>query len=172
VFSEKQIMTADGRWFNVRIMPYRTLENKIDGVVMTFTDLTAVKKTEAELRQTGTMLRALVRAASFIIICLTADGHILEFNPEAERLLGRKRAEVLGQNYFELFLPKPDRKHAAAAMKEMLAASPARNVTTRVEAANGALLSIQWSAGQMLDADGKAAGIVAIGQDVTKKAED
>jgi len=168
-FSEKQIMADDGRWFNVRIMPYRTLENKIDGVVMTFTDLTAVKKTEAELRQTGTMLRALVRAASFIIICMTADGHILEFNPEAERLLGRKREEVLGQNYFELFLPKPDRKHAAAAMKEMLAASPARNVTSRVEAASGALLSIQWSAGQMLDADGKATGIVAIGQDVTKE---
>ena len=166
VFTEKQIMTADGRWFSVRIMPYRTLENRIDGVVMTFTDLTAAKKVEAKLRQTGSMLRTLVRAASFIIICLTADGHIMEFNPEAERLLGRKREEVLGQNYFALFLPKSDREQAAAAMKKMMAATPARNITTRVEAANGALLSIQWSAGQMLDAGGKITGIVAMGQDI------
>jgi PAS domain S-box-containing protein len=50
MFSEKQITTADGRWFKVRIMPYRTLENVIDGVVLTFTDITAAKQLEAELR--------------------------------------------------------------------------------------------------------------------------
>jgi two-component system CheB/CheR fusion protein len=49
-FSEKQITTADGGWFTVRIMPYRKLENLIDGVVMTFSDITAAKKLEAELR--------------------------------------------------------------------------------------------------------------------------
>ncbi len=50
VFSEKQIATRDGRWFKVRIMPYRTLENVIDGVVITFTDITEAKTLEAELR--------------------------------------------------------------------------------------------------------------------------
>ena len=41
VFKEKQVAARDGRWFAVRIMPYRTLENVIDGVVITFTDATA-----------------------------------------------------------------------------------------------------------------------------------
>jgi chemotaxis methyl-accepting protein methylase len=50
VFSEKQISTGDGRWFMVRIMPYRTLENMIDGVVITFIDITVSKTLEAELR--------------------------------------------------------------------------------------------------------------------------
>ena len=50
-FSEKEITATDGRWFTVRIMPYRTLENMIDGVVMTFSDITAAKKLEAELRE-------------------------------------------------------------------------------------------------------------------------
>ncbi|MEO8598961.1 MAG: chemotaxis protein CheB [bacterium] len=50
IFSEKQITTDDGRWLKVRIMPYRTLENVIDGVVITFTDITSTKKLEAELR--------------------------------------------------------------------------------------------------------------------------
>ena len=47
---EKQIPTPDGNWFAARILPYRTLENMIDGVVITFTDITATKKLEAELR--------------------------------------------------------------------------------------------------------------------------
>jgi two-component system CheB/CheR fusion protein len=52
VFSEKQIATRDGRWFLVRIMPYRTLENRIDGVVITFSNITEAKKLEARLRKT------------------------------------------------------------------------------------------------------------------------
>jgi len=51
VFSEKEIAAAAGRWFSVRIMPYRTLENTIDGVVMTLTEITVAKKLEAELRE-------------------------------------------------------------------------------------------------------------------------
>jgi two-component system CheB/CheR fusion protein len=51
VFREKQIASRDGRWFTVRIMPYRTLDNKIDGLVLTFSDITEAKKLEAELRR-------------------------------------------------------------------------------------------------------------------------
>jgi chemotaxis methyl-accepting protein methylase len=52
ILIEKQVATRDGRWFLVRIMPYRTLENRIDGVVITFSDITAAKRLEAQLRQT------------------------------------------------------------------------------------------------------------------------
>jgi PAS domain S-box-containing protein len=50
VFSEKSITTRDGRWFTVRIMPYRTLDNRIDGVVITLVDITVAKTLEATLR--------------------------------------------------------------------------------------------------------------------------
>ncbi|HJW27437.1 MAG TPA: chemotaxis protein CheB [Rhodocyclaceae bacterium] len=50
VFCEKQVATTDGRWFMVKIMPYRTLQNVIDGVVITFTDITVLIRLEAELR--------------------------------------------------------------------------------------------------------------------------
>ena len=50
-FVEKQITTRDGRWLETRIMPYRTLENVIDGVVITFTDITASKTLETQLRR-------------------------------------------------------------------------------------------------------------------------
>jgi two-component system CheB/CheR fusion protein len=48
--AEKQISARDGRWFTVRIMPYRTMDDRIDGVVITFVDITAAKSLEARLR--------------------------------------------------------------------------------------------------------------------------
>jgi two-component system CheB/CheR fusion protein len=45
------VKTVDGRWFSVRIMPYRTLDNRVDGLVITFSDITAAKTLEATLRQ-------------------------------------------------------------------------------------------------------------------------
>jgi two-component system CheB/CheR fusion protein len=50
-FSEKQIATTDGNWFTVRIMPYRTVANVIQGVVITFVDITAAKELESRLRK-------------------------------------------------------------------------------------------------------------------------
>ncbi len=49
-FSEKQIATHDGHWYIVKILPYRTLDNVIDGVVITFIDINEAKRLEAELR--------------------------------------------------------------------------------------------------------------------------
>ena len=42
---EAQVQASDGRWYNMRILPYRTADNVIDGVVMTFADITAMKQT-------------------------------------------------------------------------------------------------------------------------------
>lgn len=53
---EKQVKTDDGSWFNVRILPYRTLEDKIDGVVITFVDITEAKILESELRKAKAIL--------------------------------------------------------------------------------------------------------------------
>ncbi len=47
---EHAAVTTDGRCFTVRIMPYRTLDDRIDGVVITFTDVTVAKTLEARLR--------------------------------------------------------------------------------------------------------------------------
>ncbi|HSV99294.1 MAG TPA: chemotaxis protein CheB [Sedimentisphaerales bacterium] len=48
--TEKEVTARDGRWFTVRIMPYRTLDDRIDGVVITFADITVAKTLEANLR--------------------------------------------------------------------------------------------------------------------------
>ena len=49
--TEKPVTAPDGRWFTVRIMPYRTMDDRIDGVVITFADITVAKTLEAKLRE-------------------------------------------------------------------------------------------------------------------------
>jgi chemotaxis protein methyltransferase CheR/two-component system CheB/CheR fusion protein len=53
VFMEKEVTTHDNRWFKVRIMPYRTQDNVIDGVVITLIDISQTKQLEAQLRGNG-----------------------------------------------------------------------------------------------------------------------
>ena len=53
---EKQVMSFNGTWFNARILPYRTLEDKIDGVVITYVNITESKLLELELRKTKSTL--------------------------------------------------------------------------------------------------------------------
>jgi len=51
IFVEKVKETSDGRWFNVRIMPYRTHDDRIDGLVITFTDITKTKMLEIKSKE-------------------------------------------------------------------------------------------------------------------------
>ena len=60
-FSEKQVAATNGRWFSVRIMPYRTMEDVIAGVVITFADITEAKSLEAQLREENARLKKLLQ---------------------------------------------------------------------------------------------------------------
>jgi PAS domain S-box-containing protein len=55
---EIQVRTTNNEWFLVRIMPYRTLDNVIDGVVLTFSDITALKTVEEALLKNTVELQA------------------------------------------------------------------------------------------------------------------
>ena len=57
IATEKAIFTSESRWFNIRIMPYRTIDDRIDGLVMTFTEITEYKKLEIELLAAKVILK-------------------------------------------------------------------------------------------------------------------
>ncbi len=57
---EKEVGTKDGRWFATRVMPYRTLDDVIEGVVITFMDITTAKRLEADLRESRERFGALL----------------------------------------------------------------------------------------------------------------
>jgi PAS domain S-box-containing protein len=109
-----------------------------------------------------------------VILFLSPDHRILEFNPEAERLYGRKKADILGKDYLELFLPEDDREAVAADIKKVLAGEPTRGFENAVIAHDGQEHILSWNVDRAVGPEGRATGIVAVGQDITelKKAED
>jgi two-component system CheB/CheR fusion protein len=80
-FAEKPINSRDGRWFTVRIMPYRTLDDRIDGVVITFADITVAKTLEAQLREKHH----------------TLETHVAKQSARRQRARDKITAETLGR---------------------------------------------------------------------------
>ena len=102
VFSEKQVSATDGRWFTVRIMPYRTQENRIDGVVITFFDISAAKKIEQSYQDSDASFRFLFEAISGGVMIQNSEGRITMANREAQRILGFPISEMQGKTMSEL----------------------------------------------------------------------
>ena len=73
VFREKQVAATDGRWFNVRIMPYRSQENRIDGLVITFSDISVAKRLEISLMKADRRFVFAIESAGMIVATLDRD---------------------------------------------------------------------------------------------------
>lgn len=94
---ERQVQTTTGSWFMMRIRPYQTLDNVIEGVVITFVDITESKHIEEALAKANDQLRmaVVVRDSSDAITVHDLDGRIIAWNPAAVRIYGWSEAEAL-----------------------------------------------------------------------------
>jgi two-component system CheB/CheR fusion protein len=95
-----EIRTRDHRWYDVRLRPYRTVEDMIEGVVLTFVDITERRRTEDALRISERRLRQktqLVELSRDPIFIWDFDGTIIDWNRGSEELYGYSRDEAVGK---------------------------------------------------------------------------
>ena len=111
----------------------------------------------------------LIQCAPNVVLFLSPDHLIIEFNPEAERLYGRKREDVLGKDYFEEFLPDDAREAVAADIEKVLTGKSTRGFENAVVTHDGQERVLRWNIDSVLDSEGKPIGIVAVGQDITER---
>ncbi len=102
VFSEKEIPTRDGRWFRVRIIPYRTLDNVIDGLVITFFEITAIKQKEQDLIAARTLSDAIIATVREPLLVLDDRMEIIRANPSFYRTFSVKKEETEGKSLYSL----------------------------------------------------------------------
>ena len=168
VFVEKPVYTRDGRCFNIKIIPYRTFEDKIDGLVITFIEITNSKQLEKALTQSQMTLRSFIQTVPSVIMGLSSDGKIIEFNAQTEKLLGCSREEVMGKKYVDLFIPSSSRKEVEEELKNILVDGLPSRFVNILKTNEGDELKIDWSAHQFFDENGKVTGIIAIGVNIAK----
>jgi two-component system CheB/CheR fusion protein len=115
IYIEKSTVTTDGRWFDIKIMPYRTLDDHIDGLVLTFNDVSKFKSMELELKEANeklqkskeTRYRKLFETAKDGILILDADtGQITDVNPFLVELLGYSREQFIEKAIWNIGLFK------------------------------------------------------------------
>lgn len=162
VFKQKQIPTRDGRWFSIRIMPYRTFDDRIDGLVITFINNSDIKHLEGELVETEQMHRLILNSSSDVIIRLSSEWKILEFNPEAEKFFGKKRKTVLNQNYFQLFVPPKEQQTTESEMSKILFQGKDTRYKMQVQTADGSLVTVDWSVHVLLSTLKTPVGLILL----------
>jgi two-component system CheB/CheR fusion protein len=160
VFIQKQIPTRDGRWFFIRIMPYRTLDDRIEGLVITFINISDLKQVEVKLHETELINRLLINSSSDVIIELSTDLKILEFSPEAEIFFGKKYEDAVNRNYIQMFVPESLRKKTEQELNKLLTESHGGKFKMQVLGANGNMPEVEWSASVLQNNLNMAAGII------------
>ncbi|HEX3560623.1 MAG TPA: CheR family methyltransferase [Pyrinomonadaceae bacterium] len=110
---QREIETRAGQWYLTNILPYRTAEDRVDGAVMTFLDITGRKEAEVRLLASEERLRLLIESVEdYAIIIQDMDGRIETWNPGAARIFGYTSAEAVGQSIAIIFTPE-DRAQGA-----------------------------------------------------------
>ena len=175
VFKEKQVMTRNGSWFTVRIIPYRTIANMIDGVVVTFFDITTAKLLEESLRKGEEQLAALVETIPDGITIIDRNGHITFANAAAEKIFGLLRSAITDRGHDDAAwkITTPDGKifpgDELPFSRVISSGEPVRNVEYAVEHADGQHIVLSINAAPLRDAHGTITGVVSLIREVAKQ---
>jgi len=152
---EVEVQTQTGAWYLLRIRPYRTLENVIEGAVITFTETTEMKKAEAALRESEALRRLAVvmRDARDAVTMQDLEGRILGWNPGAERMYGWSEAEALRMNMRDL-VPQGRRQEALALVRQQSRAEVLKPCRTERIAKDGRIVEIWLTATALVNDSG------------------
>ncbi len=101
---EREVRSLDHRWFLARVVPYRTSEDRIEGAVLAFFDITSRRMIEEKLRLSEQRMRLVAESMrDYAIITMDEKGVIATWSPGAEKIFGHSLEEAVGQPFDILF---------------------------------------------------------------------
>ncbi|MCK9312241.1 MAG: PAS domain-containing protein, partial [Bacteroidales bacterium] len=165
-FIKKQIPTNDGRWYSIRIMPYRTFDDRIDGLVITFFNITDIKQLESELHETEQMHHVILKSSTDVILKISTEWKILEFNPVAELFFKKKYKEVINQNFIKIFVPIQAQKETEKNLNKLLKDKLNTNHKMQILTANGLISMVEWSVNILFNSQKIPAGMIFITKNI------
>ncbi|HEX7370599.1 MAG TPA: PAS domain-containing protein [Rhodanobacteraceae bacterium] len=128
---EREVRSGEGRWYAVRVLPYRTGENRIDGAVLTFIDITGLRRAEERVSSSEDQLRrAMEGSREHAVMLMDKDGIVTAWNSGAEKLFGWSAKEMTGQPIDRVFTEE-DRAAGRPRREMQLAEQTGRAEDTR-----------------------------------------
>lgn len=166
---EREVRDREGRWYLMRVRPYKTLDNKIDGAVVVLMDIDTLKRSEAEIREARDYAEAIVRTTPNPLLVLDADLRVYTANEAFCSMFGISLPEMHGRLIYELGNHQWDIPRLRELLEEMLLRTNFINnfdVTHHFE--NFGWRNMRINARRMDDADGHPARILLGIEDVTE----
>lgn len=157
---EVDVQTRAGAWYTMRILPYRTLDNVIEGAVLTFIDISEVVRTRESLREANELMRlaVVVRDANDAVTVQDLDGHVLAWNPGAVRMYGWSEAEALAMSARDL-VPEDLRAGALEQLQQLSRAEVLAPFQTRRLTRDGRTVAVWITASALVNEAGKVYAI-------------
>jgi two-component system CheB/CheR fusion protein len=155
-----EVQTSNKTWYTLHIQPYRTLDNVVEGAVISFEDITEMVRTRGALQRANDLerLAVVVRDSHDALTVQDLDGQTLAWNPGAVRLYGWSEADALKMNV-RARIPKELRDDAMVTLAslsraEVLEAYPTQRLTLQGQVINVCIISTA-----LVDPQGRLYGI-------------
>ncbi len=140
---EVEVESKSGVNYLLRILPYRTLVNVIEGAVITFVDITEIKKANKIFKENEELknMAAIVRDSKDAFVTQSIKGDILSWNPRAEKLYGWSEAEATKMNISEM-IPESLREESIKTIKELSKTDLIKPYFTKRISKNGSIIDV------------------------------
>jgi two-component system CheB/CheR fusion protein len=150
---ENEVQTTEGKWYTLRIQLYRTLDNVIEGAVITFVDISATKRAEAEGREYESLFRQLAASLPQLVWTCRPDGFYDYVSPQWVEFTGLPEAQQLGFKWLDRVHPD-DRGALMTAWNKAMATGEPFHIGFRLRRRSGAYHGFTAHASALLDTTG------------------
>ena len=167
----KEIASGDGSWYARRIRPYRTQDDRIDGVVLTFHDISDLVRARAEAERKRDALRrlaAIVESSEDAIILLDPQGVIVAWNPAAERIYGYAADAAQGRK-IDLIARPDDREEPFRLLERVLRGNAVTDHRTRRIGKNGVEIPVSLTISPVRDESGRIVAAASVERDMSER---
>ena len=153
---EIDVQTLESKSYTMHILPYRTLDNVIEGAVITFVDITEMVRTREALHKANELLRlaVVVRDAHDAITVQDLTGRIIAWNPGAVRMYGWTEVEALAMNVRDR-IPKALQESALAKVHQLSQAETLEPYQTQRLAKDGSVKEVSLTSTALVNETGQ-----------------
>jgi two-component system, chemotaxis family, CheB/CheR fusion protein len=162
---EMDILSKDFIWYAIKVMPYRTTENVIDGVVMTFVDVHKVKQAD-KIKRLSTVLED----SNDAITVLDLEGNILAWNRGAQQMYGWTEPEALKMN-ISILVPEDKQSELTSFIEKITRDEPVKSFKSQRKTKAGKILDVWLTGTALTDESGRSIEIAITERDLAWLAE-
>ncbi len=161
---QAEVQTRDGHWYYMRILPYRTAENLIGGLVLTFVDVNPLHEAQKGMRR----MAAIIRDSNDAITVQDFEGRITAWNHGAEKMYGWSEAEALQMNIGET-VPGTKREEMKSFIKKIRSGEAIDSIETQRQTKDGRVLDVWLTITTLVDETGRPVAIATTERDITNR---